>query len=233
MKSIHFVLPLLGMTLLLVSCDGFGGPKLDVQTFQLDHRAGYEAAELIAPYVFSDREENPGAMSATADAITIRETRDNLEKIQRVLLDFDQPIPGIRLYFQLIEADSFQDEDPAIAEVVEELRGLFRYEGYRLIGEVVVPVTGGARGHQDFSQGFLGIENPIKVNASFQVLRNATIRLDPVELSDTWSSLLATSVNLSPGQTIVLGGAQARTQLVNGSPTGRTVLILTVRAEVE
>ena len=44
---------------------------------------------------------------------------------------------------------------------------------------------------------------------------------------------MATSVNVTPGQTIVIGGAQTRTELVSGSPTGETVLILTVRAEKE
>ena len=51
------------------------GPQLDVQTFQLEHRTGYEAAELIAPYVYQDRGEDPGTMSATVDALTVRETR--------------------------------------------------------------------------------------------------------------------------------------------------------------
>jgi hypothetical protein len=215
------------------ACDGSSGPRLDVQTFNLENRSGNEAADLIAPYVFFDREKNPGTMSSTRDAITVRETRDNLEKIGRVLAEFDQPIPGIRLHFQLIEADSFREEDPAIAEVVEELRDLFRYEGYRLLGEAMVPVAGGVQSYQDFSQGFLGVENPIKVEARALMLRTGSIRLDPVELSDTWSQLLATSVNISPGQTIVLGGAQARTEMVDGRPSGRTVLILTVRAEEE
>ena len=228
-----FLFALMGMALLLSACEGFGGPKLDVQTFNLEYRAGYEAAELIGPYVFTDREANPGTMSATEDALTVRETRDNLEKIQRVLDQFDQPIPGIRLYFQLIEADSFQEEDPAIAEVVEELRGLFRYQGYRLLGEAVVPVAGGNRGRQQFSQGFLGVENPIKVEASVNFLRTGNIRLDPVELSDTWDKLMTTSVIISPGQTIVLGGVQARTEMIDGRRSGRTVLILTVRAEEE
>lgn len=233
MKRITPPLALLGIVLLTGACDGFGAPRLDVQTFNLENRSGNEAADLIAPYVFFDREKNPGTMSATADAITVRETKDNLDKIRRVLEDFDEPIPGIRLHFQLIEADSFQEEDPAIAEVVGELRNLFRYEGYRLLGEAVVPIAGGSQSYQNFSQGFLGVENPIKVEASVQVLRTGGIRLDPVELSDTWNQLMATSVNISPGQTIVLGGAQARTELVNGSPSGRTVLILTVRAEEE
>jgi len=174
------------------------------------------------------------AVMATSDPdITVRETRDNLDKISRVLDDFDQPIPGIRLYFQLIEADSFEDEDPAIADVVQELRSLFRFEGYRLLGEAMVPMAGGSQERQAFSQRFLGVDNPITVEAEARVLRSGVVRLDPVQLRDSWSQLMATSVNVTPGQTIVIGGTQARTELVSGSPTSETVLILTVRAEKE
>jgi hypothetical protein len=222
---------LLSMSLLLMACDGLGSPRLDVQTFNLQYRSGYEASELISPYVFADREGAPGDMSATVDAITVRETRDNLDKIGRVLAEFDQPIPGVRLYFQLIEADSFQEEDPAIADVVGELRSLFRFEGYRLLGEAMVPVAGGTMDRQSFSQRFLGVDNPIIVEAAARVMATGTVRLDPVQLRDTWDELMTTSVNLTPGQTIVIGGTQARTRLVSGSPGGETVLILTVRAE--
>jgi hypothetical protein len=219
--------------LLLLGCDGFGGPRLDVQTFNLEHRSGYEAAELIDPYVFSDREESPGDMSATMEALTVRETRDNLEKIARVLEEYDQPIPGIRLRFQLIEADSYQEEDAAIADVVDELRSLFRFQGYRLLGEAMVPIAGGAQGTQQFSQRFLGVDNPITVEAAARITSAGTVRLDPVQLRDTWDELMAATVNITPGQTIVIGGTQVRTQLVDGSPAGRSVLILTVRAERE
>lgn len=231
MKLPRSILALLPVALLFGACDQFGTPKLDVRTFNLDHRSGYEAAELIDPYVFGDREKAPGDMSATMEAITVRETRDNLDKIGRVLEEFDQPIPGIRLRFQLIEADSFQNEDPAIADVVDELRTLFRFRGYRLIGEAMVPVAGGSQGRQQFSQRFLGVENPITVEASAQVTSDGTVRLNPVQLRDTWDELMAATVNISPGQTIVIGGTQARTRLVDGTPSGRSVLVLTVRAE--
>jgi hypothetical protein len=235
MKMPRIIALLAAVVLLLVACDRFGSPKLDVRTFTLDHRAGYEAAELIDPYVFGDREENPGDMSATPDAITVRETRDNLEKIARVLEEFDQPIPEVRLYFQLIEADSFREEDPAIATIVGQLRSLFRFEGYRLVGEAMVPVAGGTTDRQSFSQRFLGIENPMTVEAAARIQRSGTVRLDPVQLRDTWDELLSASVNVSPGQTIVIGGTQARTRLASGSPVGveRSVVILTVRAELE
>jgi len=232
MRRVRHLPALLILPLLASGCSRLGSPKLDVQTFNLQYRSGYEAQELISPYVFSDREKAPGTMSATPDAITVRETRDNLEKIARVLEDFDQPIPGVRLYFQLIEADSFQDEDPAIAEVVGELRSLFRFDGYRLLGEAMVPVAGGTMDRQSFSQRFLGVDNPITVEADARVMATGTVRLEPVQLRDTWNQLMATSLNITPGQTIVIGGTQAP-DFSNGRETGQRVLILTVRAETE
>jgi hypothetical protein len=218
---------------LLVGCDAFGTSKLDVRTFSLEHRSGYEAAELIQPYVFGDREENPGDMSATPDAITVRETKDNLEKIGRVLDEFDQPIPGVRLYFQLIEADSFREADPAIADVVDELRSLFRFEGYRLLGEAVVPVAGGSHEPQSFRQRFLGVDSPITVEAYAYMSAAETIRLDPVELSAPWGDLLRATVNIRLGQTLVIGGTQAATEFPAASSSGESTLVLTVRAERE
>ena len=125
MRPYTLPMTLAAFCLALTACNR--GPTLDVRTFQLQHRSGFEAAELISPYVYTDRETNPGAMSATGNAISVRETRDNLDKIARVLEEFDQPVPGLRLRFGLIEADSFQGSDPAIADVVQELRSLFRF----------------------------------------------------------------------------------------------------------
>lgn len=205
---------------LLPGCDGT--PELDVRTFQLQHRSGYEAAELINPYVYGDREGAPGAVSALSNAISVRETPDNLEKIQRVLEDFDREVPPIRLRFQLIEADSFEEEDPAIAPVVEELRSLFRFEGYRLLGEAVVTLASGGMGNQDFTQRFLGPEETFTVSATARMGQPGTISLRPIGLWDQWDQeLLETSITVGVGQTVVIGGAKA-------TRDGRT-FILTVQ----
>jgi hypothetical protein len=219
------------LALMVTACDW--APKLDVQTFQLEHRSGYEAAELIGPYVYDDRADNPGTMSATSDAITVRETRDNLEKIARVLEELDRPIPPIRLHFQLIEADSFEEVDPAISDVVQELESLFRFDGYRLVGEAMVPVAGDTDRGQSFSQRFMGVSPSVTVRARAGVLRSGVVRLDPVELMDPWDQLLETSVNLTPGQTVVIGGAQSLRETTRGRIEGTKILILTVRAETE
>jgi hypothetical protein len=200
-------------------------PELDVRTFNLENRSGYEAAELVDPYIYGDREGAPGAISALSNAISVRETTDNLDKIARVLAEFDQPIPPVRLRFQLIEADSFQDEDPAIAEVVTELRSLFRFEGYRLMGEAVVTLAGGGMDSQDIEQRFLGTDDPFVVMADAVIERPGTVRLRPVYLWDeeTGDNILQTHVSVSLGQTVVIGGGRGR--------AGGRTFILTVKAE--
>jgi len=220
------ILPTLAVLGLILSGCG-RSPSLDVQTFNLQHRSGQDAAALIDPYVFGDREVNPGQVSVTVDAITVRETRDNLQKIARVLEEFDQPIPGVHLFFQLIEADSFQGEDDAIAGVVAELRSLFRFEGYRLVGEAMVPVSGPSPYGTNFTQRFtgMGTDTPMTVQARVRVLPSGSVRLETVSLSDFWDELLSTSVNVAPGQTLVIGGTQATRE-------DRT-FILTVRAEID
>jgi len=213
---------LAGMVLLLAFCDS--GPDLDVRTFPLQHRSGYEAAELIAPYVFTDREGAPGQMSATSDAISVRESPDNLDKIARVLETFDVPVPALRLRFQLIEADSFREEDPAIAHVVTQLRELFRFQGYRLLGEAVVQVAGESGSAQEAEQRFLGTDEFFQVQVASRIQRAGSVRLDPVAL---WygnsDRVLETSVTVNAGQTVVIGGSKAR--------EGGRSFILTVTAE--
>ena len=224
MKVLRTALLLALGTSLMVGCDR--APKLDVRTFNLEHRSGYEAAELVDPYIYGDREGAPGSLSALPNAISVRETPDNLDKIARVLAEFDQPIPPVRLRFQLIEADSFQDEDPAIAEVVQELRSLFRFDGYRLLGEALVTLAGGTMDTQEFMQRFLGTEETFEIHAATRMDRPGAVRLDPVRLLQGGNDiLLETSVNVSQGQTVVIGGAKAR--------LGGRSFILTVRAESE
>jgi hypothetical protein len=226
---IAFVLALIStVSVLALISLGFwartGAPELDVRTFNLEHRSGYEAAELVDPYIYGDREGAPGAMSVLPNALSIRETPDNLDKIARVLSEFDQPVPPVRLRFQLIEADSFQDPDPAIAEVVNELRSLFRFEGYRLLGEALVTLATGSEYEQSFSQRFLGTDELFTVEAAAQLFGPGAVRLSPVKLwRDSYDGLLETSVTVADGQTVVIGGGKAL--------EGGRSFILTVKAE--
>jgi hypothetical protein len=203
-----------------------GGPRLDTRTFQLKNLSGWEAMQLLAPYVFTDRKEAPGAISQAGTAITVRETPDNLEKIARVLAEFDRPKPSVRLTFQIIQADGAANTDPAIAQVEGALRKLFRFKGYRLLAEAV---AGGMEG-SEVRQMVSGAGGPYAINATILDARgtgdSGSVRIKAELFVERAGLVLNTAVTLRPGQTAVLGNAQL------GSKLGVGTLILTVRPEL-
>jgi len=195
-------------------------PTLETRTFRVSHLEPYEVEPLVGPYVYTDRAENPGALSTTAQAVTVRETPDNLEKIARVLEEFDVPRPDVRLRFQLIEADGFTTSDPAIAAVEAELRKVFQFRGYRLAGEAVVVATNEA----EISQRMKSSDQAYQIEGRVYWVRGDLIHLENVVLVQRDAGeILMTSVNIRPGQTLVLGSSPKE-----GSTA---TLLLTVQAE--
>ena len=196
-------------------------PQLEVRTFALEHVNGNEAGILIDPYVYGGRPGAPGASSMVDGAITVRETPDNLDQIARVLAEYDKARSDVRLHFQLIEADGFTESDPRIADVEEELRRIFQFGGYRLAGEALVSATD----HSEVQQAMQGPDGRYLIAVAEVVwLSPGLIRLEGVELgSSNLGLLLRTTVNIRPGQTLVLGSSPRE-----GSTA---TLLLTVRAE--
>jgi hypothetical protein len=125
------------------------------------------------------------------------------------------------LHFQLIEANGHEEVDPAIAAVVEQLRSLFRYEGYRLLGETNVTVAN----REAFQQRVMGTdgEYPFTLEADVALQGTDALRLGGIRLDNPWETLLETSVTISIGQTIVIGGGQD-----SGPPDVNRTVILTV-----
>ncbi len=210
-------------TLALTACQG---PELETRTFQVQYLPTYQIDQLIAPYVFTDRETNPGMMSATEGAVTVRETADNLAKIERVLAEYDRPKPMVMLNFQIIEANGDTDTDPAIAAVEAELRRLFRFDGYELLAETQVAAIQGTGIRQ--AVGGSRPDEGFQINGGVTEVRrgaeSTTVTLD-VQLWVTGGPpVLETSVTVPTGHSVVLGTANSR--LHEGA------LILVVRAEV-
>lgn len=207
----------------LLAVTACGGPRLDTRTFQLKNITGEDAARLLDPYVFNDRKDAPGAMSQLPGSITVRETPDNLDKIARVLTEYDRPKPSVRLHFQVIQADGAATTDPAIAEVEGTLRKLFRFRGYRLVAEAV---AGGMEG-SSISQVVAGLGGPYRIRAHIFDVRashdSGSVRIS-AELVGSGAMELKTTVTLRPGQTAVLGNTQMSEKL--------GTLILTVRPEL-
>ncbi|MDP2956788.1 MAG: hypothetical protein Q8N53_10225 [Longimicrobiales bacterium] len=193
-------------------------PELDTRTFALKHMDAYTAQQIISPYVFADRAETPGTMNAASAVLTVRETPDNLDKIERVLAEYDVPRADVRLYFQLVEADGFTETDPRIAAVEAQLRSVFQFRGYRLAGEAVVSVADESQVSQSLAGGEYLVE------ARIRWAQPGTIRLEEVQLISIYGGrLLLTTVNIHPGQTLVVGTA--------AKSKSTATLLLTLRAE--
>lgn len=223
--------PILAVLFAVVLTGACNEPALETRTFALQYIEPNTAEGLIQPYVYHDRADNPGTLSFTSSTMTVRETPDNLDRIARVLAEYDIPSPWVRLNFQIIQANGNTTGDPRIAEVEAELSKLFRYEGYTLLAEAVVSGTAESEVTQQIgpmSGPRSGMGEPayfIGVNiGEVRLIGDSGFVSMHVRLQSHGGGGLSTRINARTGQTVVLGNAQM------GTDSGTT--ILTVRAEL-
>ena len=205
--------------------------SMEVRTFALERLEPDEAAALIEPYIYGGREGAPGTSSFTDRLLTVRELPENLDRIAEVLDEYDRPRAAVRLHFQLIQANGFDDRDESIQAVETQLRKLLRYEGYRLVGEAVLQLREGGGGVQSLqgslegvSQGDSRFDLGAFVGAVSTGDEGSTVELQ-VELEHFGDGILRTEVNVANGQSLVLGTTSA---LVGG---GALILVVTPTIE--
>lgn len=126
-------------------------------------------------------------------------------------------IENVRLVFQLVEADGFRDEDPAIADVVTQLREVFRFQGYRLAstgllnshpdGEGQTRLTGGERG------GYLvdvALEPVFERDSQGGPVPSDRVRIAVELFHEQEGPAMRATVSVRDGQTMVLGSTRTR-----------------------
>lgn len=120
---------------------------------------------------------------------------------------------NLRVTVQLIEADGFTDPDPRIADVVDQLGQLFRFEGYRLLSEATLLMSRPAvDGPDEYAtqriapseERVFDLQLYLSSSGSGEAVRT-TLRL-----RDALRGLkvLEVGVNVRPGQTVILGSAR-------------------------
>lgn len=195
---------------------------LPVRTFKLQNLRAEDAAKLLGPYVNAP---NGGIFDAgRLNAITVRETHSVLALVDSLLKVHDRPRAVVTMRFQLIAALDSSVRDPAIQDIDAELRKLFKFRGYELIGEGtmlseemtdfmttvstkprVIGKDAAGKDHM-FSETFrirgwmdgiagTGSERTIRVTVTVQDAGND-------------SELLRTGLTLPLGQTVILGSAK-------------------------
>jgi hypothetical protein len=132
-RSIPFALLMLGSMSGVAFAQDAREP-IPVRTDALKRLAVSDAAKLLAPYLQS---ATSGAFESGADsrAITVRGSVRELKTVDSLLAIFDRTTRTVLLRFQIIEVTDDVKKDPRISDVENSLRELFRFPGYRLIGE--------------------------------------------------------------------------------------------------
>ncbi len=211
-------------TLVLAGACIRSSPRLETRTFALHYLSQGEVDQLLHPYVDFERPGAKGAMTATGSTVTVRETSDNLDRIARVLAQYDRPQPSVRLDFKIIRADGEARADPSIRDVETVLKSLFRFRGYALVASGMV--TGAE--HTRTDQTLTGSGGPYRLGAVIYQISgtgdSAIVHLE-VELRFPGpGGSFSTTVGVPVGKTAVLGN-------VTGSTTS-SALILTVRPDL-
>jgi type II secretory pathway component GspD/PulD (secretin) len=207
---------------LLAACGG-NPARLETRTFALHYLAEGQVHQLLGPYVDTERPAARGSLTVGSGTVTVRETPDNLDRIGRVLAQFDRPQPSVRLTFKVIRADGAARADSSIADVESALRSLFRFRGYALVAEGIMTGTENSRSQQMLD----GDGGPYRLTALIRQVSgggdSAAVQLT-VELSNLAGGTFETTVRVSTGKTAVLGNVMGGNR--------NSALILTVRPDL-
>ena len=182
--------------LALAGCDKRRG--VVVRTFELHRLTLDEAMTLITPYV-----SEGGYISGKNRLMTVRERPAGLDSIAAILRRHDGAPAAVTLHFQVIEAGDFAGSDSAIARVEAPLRALFRYRGYRLVGDLTLRAMEG----RSFEQSQPGLRVSGEVREATSTGPEARVTLDLTV--ETSQGAVTTSVSGAPGKTLVIGTQQA------------------------
>ncbi|HEY0037296.1 MAG TPA: hypothetical protein VGB66_11440 [Longimicrobium sp.] len=196
------------LVLLLAACDN--GRDLQVRTYELHRLSKDEALTLVTPYV-----DDGGYLSGSDELITVRTSPARQAEIAKVLAKFDAAPVEVVLHFRVVEANGFTARDSALADVEPLLRGLFRYDGYRLAHEVTLQVTEGGK----FSQGVGGptalegeVERVTRVGNEYRVKVSISLQAP--------GGAMQSSVTAVAGKTVVVGSQK------EGSAAGAWIVVM-------
>ena len=209
---------LLGM-LLLGACNR--GGDVDFRTIPLTYLSAEEALALVTPH--RSKDVAVSASKTGTPTLAVHGPTAQVDRIADLIRRFDKPVPNVQLRFQIIEADGFTNTDSAIADVEAALRDVFRFRGYRLVGESLVLSQAPGR----VVQQIFATDGEFRIQARLErVLQSDSARAVSMDVElQGQGAMLATSLTVPSGKTVVVGTARARRD-------GNT-LILVVRPRIE
>jgi hypothetical protein len=185
-------------------------PGLAVRTFTFKFKQADKAAAAIKSLLSAD-----GSMSIqpSSNSLVVTDRAENMKNVARMIGDFDKEPQSFRLYVRIVGASRVEGT-PKIADdlkdVARKLSSL-PYNAFESVGEATVQGKEGEPGLFDMQTGYradfkFGEYDPASDSIAVKDLQIS--RLTGAK-KDQLTSLLKTTLNLTIGQTYILGASKA------------------------
>jgi hypothetical protein len=184
--------------------------SLAVRTFTFKFKQADKAAAAIKPLL---SKEGSMSIQPSTNALVVTDRAENMKAVAKLIGDFDKEPQSFRLYVRIVGASRVEGT-PKIADDLKEVArklAILPYNSFESVGEATVQGKEGDPGVIDMSTGYranfkFGEYNPASDSIAVNDLQIA--KLTGAQ-HDQLTSLLTTSLNLTIGQTYILGASKA------------------------
>ncbi len=183
---------------------------LSVRSFTFKFKQADKAAAAIKPLLSAE-----GSMSIqpSSNALVVTDHAENMKAVAKMIGDFDKEPQSFRLYVRIVGATRVEGT-PKIADDLKDVArklAMLPYNAYESVGEATVQGREGDPGLIDMPSGYragfhFGEYDPASDSIAVKDLQIS--KLTGAQ-KDQLTSLLKTSLNLTIGQTYILGASKA------------------------
>jgi hypothetical protein len=187
-----------------------GKPALAVHSFSFKFKQADKAAAAIKPLLSAD-----GSMSIqpSTNSLVVTDRAENMKAVAKMIGDFDKEPQSFRLYVRIVGASRVEGT-PKIADDLKDVArklAILPYNSFESVGEATVQGKEGDPGLIDMATGYradfkFGEYDPASDSIAVKDLQIG--KLTGAQ-RDQLTTLLKTSLNLTIGQTYILGASKA------------------------
>jgi hypothetical protein len=185
-------------------------PGLSVRSFTFKFKQADKAAAAIKPLLSA---ESSMSIQPSSNALVVTDHAENMKAVAKMIGDFDKEPQSFRLYVRIVGASRVE----GAAKIPDDLKDVARklsmlpYNTYEAVGEATVQGKEGDPGLIDMPSGYragfhFGEYDPASDSIAVKDLQIS--KLTGAQ-KDQLTSLLKTSLNLTIGQTYILGASKA------------------------
>jgi len=179
-------------------------PTLETETFFVKHKPMPDIFHIVKPIV----SKYGRIIHGGTESFTVTDERNNLKKIKEMVHKYDVPPKQVWLEVRLILASSEKKQGPKMPKrletVAKQLKTLFRYESYDILDDARVLAYEDKECFSMIGEG----NYQMKINKlEYKNVNGGLIKLNRFSLSSSNRDMLATTVNIPNGDTVILGAS--------------------------